>query len=139
MYIIISNAVLINKMHGNLTGHGLLTYESSKILVDSLQTNNLSWGIVALKSGYISISDTNIQNSSLSGVLIIDGDHVSVEKVMLQNNGFGIQSLWTNHSFIKNVSLRENSWSGITLVQSHNSDILDSLSESNRIYGFENI
>ena len=131
MDVHISNAVLINKMHGNMTDHGLLTYESSKIVVDSLQTNNLSRGIVALKSGYISISDTNIQNSGWSGVLIIDSDHVSVVNVLLQNNGLGILLLLTNHSLLKNVILRENFWSGIILVQSHNSDILNSLSESN--------
>ena len=135
--IFISNAVLINKMYRNVTGHGLFTFESSKIVVDSLQVNNLSWGIVALNSGHISISNTNIQNSSRSGVLIINSDHVSVENVLLQNNTYGIQSALSSHSLVKNVTLRENNRSGIILTLSHNSDILDSLSESNGHYELE--
>ena len=54
----------------NKSEFGLLVYNSSRIVVDSLQANNFSWGISACKSNSINISNTQIQNCNGSGVLI---------------------------------------------------------------------
>ena len=69
--ILISNAVLTlisTEMH--TSEFGVLVFGSSEIVVDSLQASNFSWGMAACKSMAISISNTKIQNSIRSGVLI---------------------------------------------------------------------
>ena len=114
---------------------GLGIYESTKILVDSLQANNIPWGIITYKSGRVTVKNTNIQNCSEAGVLIVDSDNVSVVNTLLQKNEYAIMSIDTRHILIYNCTILENSFSGITLIFTDNSDILHSLIDSNVFIG----
>ena len=119
----------------NTSEFGLLVYKSSRIVVDSLQANNFSWGISACKSNSINISNTQIQNCNGSGVLIFESNSVYVENVMSQNNRHGILLALTNHTIITSGTLLNNSLNGITLMKANNSDIRHSLSDSNGLHG----
>ena len=119
----------------NTSEFGLLVYNSSRIVVDSLQANNFSSGISACKSNSINISNTQIQNCNGSGVLIFESNSVSVENVMSKNNRHGILLALTNYIIITNGTLLNNSLNGLTLMKAKNGDIRHSLSHSNGIHG----
>ena len=73
MDIYINNTALAlssSRMH--TSEFGLLVYNSSRIVMDSLKANNFSWGIASYKSISISISNTKIQNCGRSGVSIFN-------------------------------------------------------------------
>ena len=131
----ISNTVLTAYKH--TSGFGTLVYKSSRILLDTLQANNFSWGIAASNNSVsINISNTRIQNCHGSGVLIFDSDSISIENVMSQNNRHGIMLVLTSHVNITNSTLLNNRLGGITLIEANNSDIHHTLSDSNGNYGF---
>ena len=133
--VLISNVVLTgNKLR--MYQCGLLIYASSRILVDSLQAKNLSWGILVCKSISIVISNTQIQNCSRSGMLTSDSDSVSVVNVMSQNNKHGILLVSTNHTTIINNSLLNNVWNGITLRKAKNCDTYYTFSAGNGCMDF---
>ena len=132
----ISNAVLtVNSKNWRTNDFGLLTYNSSKIVVDLLQAISFTYGLAAYKSAHIFISNTNNQNSNDTGVLISDSHCVSLVNVTSQNNQHGILSVRTTQFLIKNCTLLKNSVNGIKLTGSGYIDILDSLSDSNRFEG----
>ena len=131
----ISNSLIVaNKEHTSAVG--TLVYKSSRILVDTLQANNFSWGIATSNSVSIIISNTRIQNCSGPGVYILDSDSVSVVNVMSQNNRHGIVILSTNHTTVTDSTLVNNVLTGIMLVWAKSSDINHTLSDSNGFYGF---
>ena len=128
-------ALTLSSSRMNTSEFGLLVYNSSRIVVDSLQANNFSWGISTCKSNSINISNTQIQNCNGSGVLIFESNSVSVENVTSQNNRHGILLALTNHTIITNSTLLNNSLNGITLMKANNSDVHHSLSDNNWFHG----
>ena len=137
--ILISHAVLTSISNETFNPYeiGLGIYKSSKIVVDSLQANNVPWGIFTNKSGCVTVNNTNIQNCSEAGVLIFGSDNVSVVNTLLQKSKHGILSVQTRFILINNCTLLENRKNGIKLMDSNNIDILDSLSDSNGCAGIE--
>ena len=128
-------ALTLSSSRMNKSEFGLLVYNSSRIVVDSLQANNFLSGISACKSNSINISNTQIQNCNGSGVLVFESNSVSVENVMSQNNRHGILLALTHHTNITNGTLLNNGLNGMTLMKAENSDIHHSLSHSNGIHG----
>ena len=137
--ILITHAVITYISNETINPYeiGLGIYESTKILVDSLQANNIPWGIFTNRSGRVTVNNTNIQNCSEAGVMIAESDIVSVVNTLLQKSEHGILSVWTSHILINNCTLLENRKNGIILMDSHYIDILDSLSDSNGCAGIE--
>ena len=105
---------------------GLLVYESSRLVLDSLQVNKFWWRIAACKSLSINISNTNIQNcSSLrAGLLMSDSDGVFSVNVSSQSNLNGIMLVSTSHTTIINNTLLNNVGNVIVPKDAKHSDIL---------------
>ena len=114
---------------------GLLVFNSSRIVVESLQANNFVSGIALWKSHSISVSDTWIQNCTKAGVLIIDSGSVSVMNVQARNSKHGLISASSSHIIITNSTLLNNTNSGITLRTVANIDIQHSFIDNNGING----
>ena len=100
--ILISNIIVLtvisNETH--TSEFGLLAYRSSRVVVDSFQAYNFSWGVAACRSITIGIHNAMIQNSDRSEVLIFDSHNLSVANVISQSNEHGILLVSSNHTHI---------------------------------------
>ena len=131
------------KVEGHSVGHrykayevGILIYESTSVVIKSLQVTNISYGVILFNTSNSYITDTAIMNCHESGVELIITNTSSIINTVSSNNsgicGVGLQS--TNDVNLTNITAAYNENAGVFLVECENTNMIN-ISAHNQNYG----
>ena len=104
---------------------GNLIYESTSVVMDSLQVSNSSYGVILFNTSNSYIKNTAAMNCKLSGISLIITNTSSIINTISSNySDYGVVLQSTNNVNITNVTAAYNKHTGVWLVRCENTKII---------------